>query len=249
MNKNGEYEALLKELYNQILEHKKLTYDFLLEWIRKHKISPLTLYLLINDLKKEKRIITSEDTIIVDEDLKINIPEEISLKTQEKREERKELKLFAEKLPIRKKERIKKPRKIKRKTQKKRLEREKPPAATKSLLTFFEEPKKKETEEKKTKEISKRPPKKENIKQEAYEIDLNSLPDENIRKALKYLLNYWSVGEIRFKEDLKGMKIENPEEVLEKLSSMGFIERTRLGVINLKKEYRKKPKVYLSDLL
>lgn len=249
MNKNGEYEALLKELYNQILEHKKITYDFLLEWTRKHKISPLTLYLLINDLKKEKRIITSEDTIIVDEDLKIGIPKEISLKTQEKREDKGELKLFSEKPPIKKRERIKKPRKIKRKAQKKRLEREKPPAATKSLLTFLKEAEKRKAEKKKTIEISEEVSKKENIKQEAYEIDLNSLPDENIRKALKYLLNYWSVGEIRFKEDLKGMKVENPEEVIEKLSSMGFIERTRLGVINLKKKYRKKPKVYLSDLL
>ncbi|HEC96527.1 MAG TPA: hypothetical protein ENI59_02500, partial [Euryarchaeota archaeon] len=102
MNKYGEYEALLEELYNLVLQEKKITYDYLLKWINEHKISPLTLYLLINDLKKERRVEVSKDSIIIDEDLKIAIPKEIFLVINEENKEVKEIKPSTSKTIIKK---------------------------------------------------------------------------------------------------------------------------------------------------
>jgi len=252
MNKYGEYEALLEELYNLVLQEKKITYDYLLKWINEHKISPLTLYLLINDLKKERRVEVSKDSIIIDEDLKIAIPKEIFLVINEENKEVKEIKPSTSKTIIKKEKKSTKPKKKSTRT---RSEKRKIVPATKSLLEFFDAPQQ-GGQERKNEEVSekiieeKKVEKKTKITEKnTEEIDFDSLEDENLRKALKYLLSYWSVGKLRFLEDLKGMKVNNPEEVLSKLIDMGYAERTRLGVINLKKEFRKKPKIYLSDFL
>ncbi|MHC1629035.1 MAG: PolB1-binding protein PBP2 family protein [Candidatus Nezhaarchaeales archaeon] len=70
------------------------------------------------------------------------------------------------------------------------------------------------------------------------EIDVESL-DEDLKKALSYLSEYWSVGEIRFKLDLKRLGVQDPDKVLYKLLDMGVIDLTPSGVVNLKVELPK----------
>ena len=70
------------------------------------------------------------------------------------------------------------------------------------------------------------------------EIDVESL-DEDLKKALSYLAEYWSVGEIRFKIDLEKLGVKDPDKVLYRLLDMGIIDLTPSGVINVKVEIPK----------
>ncbi|MDH5816304.1 MAG: hypothetical protein QE164_05990 [Candidatus Nezhaarchaeota archaeon] len=70
------------------------------------------------------------------------------------------------------------------------------------------------------------------------DIDVERL-DEDLKRALSYLSDYWSVGEIRFKLDLKRLGVQDPDKVLLKLLDMGIVELTSTGVVNLKVEIPK----------
>ena len=81
------------------------------------------------------------------------------------------------------------------------------------------------------------------------ELDVEKL-DEDLKKTLHYLSEYWSVGEIRFKLDLKRLGVQDPDKVLIRLLDMGLVELTVSGVVNLKVELPKlKKKPSLSGLL
>lgn len=81
------------------------------------------------------------------------------------------------------------------------------------------------------------------------DIDFEKL-DEDLRKALTYLSEYWSVGEIRFMLDLRRMGVQNPTSVLAKLLDLGVVELTASGVVNLKVELpRIKKKTSLAGLI
>lgn len=67
------------------------------------------------------------------------------------------------------------------------------------------------------------------------DVDFEKL-DEDIKKALTYLSEYWSVGEIRFKLDLKRQGVQDPDKVVYRLLDMNVIDLTPSGVINLKVE-------------
>ncbi len=56
--------------------------------------------------------------------------------------------------------------------------------------------------------------------------------DEDLEKAIAYLNDYWSVGELRLALDLKAMGVKNPERVIERLLELGYATRSPLGVIN-----------------
>lgn len=80
------------------------------------------------------------------------------------------------------------------------------------------------------------------------DIDVERL-DEDLRKALAYLGEYWSVGEIRFMLDLKRMGVQNPSNVLAKLLDLGIVELTASGVVNLKVELPRIKKTSLAGLI
>lgn len=81
------------------------------------------------------------------------------------------------------------------------------------------------------------------------EPDIEKL-DEDVKRALHYLSEYWSVGEIRFKLDLRRLGVQDPDRVLLRLLDMGAVELTASGVVNLKVELpRLKKKPSLSGLL
>ena len=63
-------------------------------------------------------------------------------------------------------------------------------------------------------------------------IDLDWMKDVDLRGAVEYLNKYHSVGVIRFLRDLSDMGVSNPEAVLKKLISLGYIDYSPLGVVN-----------------
>jgi len=56
--------------------------------------------------------------------------------------------------------------------------------------------------------------------------------DEDLKAAIAYLNDYWSVGELRFIDDLRMMGVRDPPKVLRRLLELGFAERTPSGVVN-----------------
>ena len=101
-----------------------------------------------------------------------------------------------------------------------------------------------EAEETEAKELVEEVPQKPRL-----ELDVERL-DEDLKKALYYLSEYWSVGEIRFKVDLKRLGVRDPDKILLKLLDMGVVELTASGVLNLKVELPKlKKRPSLSELL
>lgn len=63
-------------------------------------------------------------------------------------------------------------------------------------------------------------------------IDLDWMKDVDLRGAVEYLNKYHSVGVIRFLRDLSDMGVSNPEAVLKKLISLGYVDYSPLGVVN-----------------
>jgi len=81
------------------------------------------------------------------------------------------------------------------------------------------------------------------------ELDFEKL-DDDLKRAFYYLSEYWSVGEIRFKLDLKRLGVQDPDKVLARLLDMGVVELTTSGVVNLRVELPKlKKRPSLSGLL
>jgi len=56
--------------------------------------------------------------------------------------------------------------------------------------------------------------------------------EEDLRIAIAYLNDYWSVGELRLIDDLKSMGVKDPSWVLRRLLELGYVERTPSGVVN-----------------
>ena len=73
--------------------------------------------------------------------------------------------------------------------------------------------------------------------------------NEDLLKAIEYLNNWWSVGEIRFTIDLMAMGVKNPEKVIRELVKRGYAVKSDLGVINATDKLpRIKKSVKLSDI-
>lgn len=56
--------------------------------------------------------------------------------------------------------------------------------------------------------------------------------NDDLLKAVEYLNNYWSVGIIRFINDLKLIGVSEPERILRRLLELGFVEYSPVGVLN-----------------
>jgi len=77
-----------------------------------------------------------------------------------------------------------------------------------------------------------------------------SVEDEDLRKAVEYLNDYWSVGVLRFFSDLKMMGVSDPKAVLRMLIEKGYAELTASGVVNATDKLPKvKKSKTLADLL
>jgi len=74
--------------------------------------------------------------------------------------------------------------------------------------------------------------------------------DKELKQAITYLNEYWSVGGLRFIQDMKAMGVKNPEAVLKTLIEKGYVTVTPLGVINATGKLPKvERKISLADFL
>jgi len=237
----SEYDVLLDELKSLIRSKGALKASEIISWASNKNIGDVVLTLLVKDAVDEMDVETSGE-VILDKDLNLTIPNEIRLKKIAKKKVAEPKREALTYLLVKEK---REPYKRGRITRKRKKRRERKRGAT--ITEFFRAVPEKPKGYKERKIVREESLAEEEIKKE--ETRLPPLSDDVI-KAITYLSEYWSVGEIRFIEDLKRMGVENPREVIIELLKLGYIERKPIGVINAtKKMPRIKPKSYLSDVL
>jgi len=62
--------------------------------------------------------------------------------------------------------------------------------------------------------------------------DRMRITEDDLNKAIEYLNDYWSVGVIRFMQDLKLLGVSKPDAVLRKLIELGYVNYSPMGVVN-----------------
>jgi len=237
-----DYEKLLEELAYLIKKKSKISWKELKNWTNSKKIGFLTLSLLLEDLKEKlgSNLKFSEEKILLDEILEIYVPneimylEKINIDTSE--EKNISLILKEDKLKNKNKE---------KKTARKRIIQK----STKvSILDFFEKKEKILSSNKDFKKKEYTFSEKKNDKKDLFieheskkeETSIKDLADnKDMEIAISYLAKYWSVGEIRFVQDLKRMGVKDPRKVINKMIEKGYIERINIGIINAKEIIRK----------
>ena len=201
-----DYEELLEKLKAMIKAKHRVSSSELVEWSESVEVGVVTLSLLIDDLKREGVIEASEESILVDEHLGIEIPRLVKLKGLGESKPRASA--------------ARRRRKVSRRQGEKG-----------GLLKFLpiESTESKERGEEDQRIVVKQTPREPKLLEvSGYERDYLI--------ALYYLSRYWSVGEIRLLMDLKNLGVENPEAVLRRLLEEGVVTRSRIGVVNANME-------------
>jgi len=214
-----EYEDLVKALESEVRSRQSMSWEELLKWGEERNVGPVTLSLLLEELKRRGVVEASPELELVDEHLEIAIPRRISLKRP----------------------RAPPPRL-------KQVSREKRPRAARgrqgSLLTFLEgeevsagaieEAKEvREAEEAETGTAVGPPP----VAAVEVETPRAQEPvDRDLAVALQYLNRYWSVGRLRLLADLRSLGVKDPEGLLRRLIEEGMVTVVEPGVVNAKRD-------------
>jgi|GEM_PF-1073092 len=209
----NQYRSLLKSFLNFMKNKRRVSFEEMISWCRDEGIEPIILVAIIDDLKRENLIVVSSEEREIAEGSMITIPVEVSVKEKPILVER-------------------------RRRDTKRIKSRKRVKGYQSILKFL----KKEEIEKKVEEKIKEEGKKENEQSlgntspiselSSREIERSISKDSDLYKAIQYLNRYWSVGDIRFIEDLKRNNVKDPEKVLKELLEREYVERHPLGVLN-----------------
>lgn len=64
------------------------------------------------------------------------------------------------------------------------------------------------------------------------EIKGEKIDNEDLKRAIEYLNDYWSVGVIRLLHDIKSLGISNPDLILKKLIDLEYVVYLPIGVVN-----------------
>ena len=249
------YDSLLKELINFIHERGKVDVDELLRWASRKNVGTLVLSLLVKDALEKGEIKGCGEEVVLDSDLGLSVPQSLLPRARTKKETIASLSEQA--LPLRKVSGEAPSKKSRKQVQRRRKRRT---GGHTSIIAFLRDVEREETrvpmEMKSEITIADEDVTPEEAVGEAAGRGLGGkgerarlAMDEDMLKAIEYLSMYWSVGEIRFLEDLKQQGVKNPGDVLKRLIELGYVERSRIGVINATSKLpRVKPKSYLSDL-
>lgn len=104
-----------------------------------------------------------------------------------------------------------------------------------SIMTHSREASKVRHEDKVTSDIVK------SRVEELKKSDVDWMKDPDLKRSIEYLNKYRSVGVIRFLRDLSDMGVSNPEGVLKKLISLGYVDYSHFGVVNASQKLPKIP--------
>ena len=234
------YEALLSKVRDFIKERGRVHLDELLEWASENEVGPITLSMIVNDLIASGEVKGEGSTKELEEPLALPVPEILVYKSALKTGATKEVTLLETK-----------PEKPKTKTKTKPSIIEFSPLFSSIAEEVTEKPKEAPSHEQpaKPEEASGVPlqielvPEERTTPQEPHRVEPEAveeeeLPpeiadlDEDMRKAIEYLNEFHSVGELRFLLDLESLGVKNPKEVLYKLIDLGYVVRLPLGVID-----------------
>jgi len=205
----------------------RLSLKELLKWSEEQDLSLLILDALIEDMVSRGvlRASSEREPINIGSQLSVELPKEVSLPSKSYARLARE---------------AARPRKLRRRA----------PARTRSIVDFLGGPGEEVEAEQPSEAIEEvseelpwpsapeHPPRPESREPEAPpkegpEAEAPPQPiDEDLEKAIAYLNDYWSVGELRLALDLKAMGVKNPERVIERLLELGYATRSSLGVIN-----------------
>ncbi|RLE84032.1 MAG: hypothetical protein DRJ41_03835 [Thermoprotei archaeon] len=250
----SDFEHLVQELKARLAEKGSLDLSELRAWAKEKELTPLTLFLIVEKMIEGKDVRSSTDKELIDEDLKLYVPKKIELIHKDK-----DVSLLDPYIKERKTKTLAKKNKAKKR-------RKVAPASQSSLISFLTTKSRGPKDVKREREkpvvgarqetqivtSPKREEKKSSSELLKEEIKSELLNDVDIAKAISYLSKYWSVGEVRFVQDLKKLGVKNPKKVIETLIREGLVTRTRLGTLNAEERLFKvfKPKsLSLTDII
>uniref|UniRef100_A0A7C3WTG8 Uncharacterized protein n=1 Tax=Thermofilum pendens TaxID=2269 RepID=A0A7C3WTG8_THEPE len=242
-----EIEELKGSLLDLVRRAGRVSADELLKWAEERQLAPLTLYILVEEVLSTGEVRGRGGRRVIDEHFNIDIPLFLELAKEETlQEEQQPLSLLTT------------PRGAPRATHERR-ERARPRRRARptggSLLRFLTAD---EAEEHMTTGVQTReegstaadagktqeavaaaetegpaslpsPPPPQPAEQQVPPELAEILADEDLAKAIRYLGRYWSVGRLRFLEDLEELGVKNPKKVLEELWRRGLIELVEPG--------------------
>jgi len=250
VQKENKCMADLEELKGDLLELVRRTgrvsADEMLKWAGERGLAPLTLYILVEEVLATGEVREGGGRRVIDEYFNIDIPSYLELAREEEAPQEEAPPLLLQKVM----------RAAPERREKARARRKARPAGG-SLLRFLTA---EEVEEQttvsaqaqveegviavsagelqeatpvraETGEASPAPSSPQRVEQQVVPPELaDILADEDLAKAVRYLGRYWSVGRLRFLEDLEELGVKNPRRVLEELWRRGLIEIVEPGL-------------------
>jgi hypothetical protein len=240
-----DLEELKRNLLELVRRAGRLSADELLKWAGERGLAPLTLYILVEEVLATGEVREGGGRRVIDEHFNIDIPS--YLEPAEREEVRQEEPPSQLLLPLQRAARA-----TPEKRERARTRRKARPTGG-SLLRFLAAEEVEEhvataaqpVEEAETAatseaqeaptapealagEVAPAPP--QTAEQQAVPPELaDLLADGDLAKAVRYLGRYWSVGRLRFLEDLEEFGVKNPRKVLEELWKRGLIEIVEPG--------------------
>ncbi|RLE50877.1 MAG: hypothetical protein DRJ21_01250 [Candidatus Methanomethylicota archaeon] len=222
------YQKILEELV-KFIKNKggQASFEELLKWAEENDIGTITLSIALNDLIEEG-IISAPEGFLEPEGIltAYPIPKTVEI-AREIETIKEEVKGEVEAEELKEVEEIKREEAVK-------VEEEAEIIPIEEAEGKFEAIEVAEETSPETAEAELKP----EVKHEAEKpIDL----EEDLNKAIEYLNEYWSVGVIRFLEDLKLLGVSKPDAILKKLIDLGYVTYSPIGVVNAT---NKLPKIY-----
>jgi hypothetical protein len=241
-----DLEELKRDLLELVRRAGRLSADELLKWAGERGLAPLTLYILVEEVLATGEVREGGGRRVIDEHFNIDIPSYLERAREEVRQEEPPSQLL---LPLQRAARATPEKRERARTRRKARptggsllrflaaeEVEEHAATAAQPVEEAETAATSEAQEAPTApealagEAAPAPPPPQTAEQQVVPPELaDLLADEDLAKAVRYLGRYWSVGRLRFLEDLEELGVKNPRKVLEELWKRGLIEIVEPG--------------------
>jgi len=233
-----DFAVLKSELVEYIKSKGSVSAREALEWAKGRGVSELILFVLVQELLESEDFRGEGGFEVIEPVIHLEIPARI---------------VYAKKPPQPAKPATSLPSKRPKETKSGRRTKPKP---SQTLLKFLESGEEKErksegvqgesSEDERSEEPAEPTPQTPPGSEAKEEIGVPSeaeklSQDPDFSKALRYLGRYWSVGRLRFLEDMvsEGVELSKAEKILIELRRLGLVELTENNVINAREELRR----------
>lgn len=236
----AEFEGYRSELISFVKRSGKVSAQDLVKWAKEKGLTMLTLYIIVEEVLEAGELKGSGDKCVIDEIFNLEIPSTLEPAQP------------AAPLPLQPAPAKRPPAQSLAERRERARERRRAVVERGSLLKFFTQ--EQDRAEQPLESVSKERPEAEDsvaesvVQAESAEASLELasdlrelLADDDLVRAIRYLERYWSVGKLRFLEDLENLGVKDPRRVLEDLLRRGLVEVVEpgfdgAGVVNAKEE-------------